>query len=369
MWALFVLSSSPLSCSVYKMQQLSEKQRRDLIVQYRIRHPVLSKYAIAVYFKEFGISKSTIYSVLSTYDNRGTTERADGSGTVAKKMPPKRVRALLNCVTNSSAPSQNLLARKYLISQQYVCKILRHNGLRSYKKQKAPAVTEKQRPLQKIRIDRLYRHILSGNAEPQIIMDDESYFTLSGSNIPQNDHYYADACGSAVNSIKLRRQAKFEHKLMVWITVSPAGISRPYFCPSGEALNAEVYQNKCILGRLLPFINLHHQDGQYLFWPDLASCHYARSTVSLLQQLGINVVAKEMNPPNCPQLRPIEEFWGMLKQLVYANGWSASNHQQLKRRIQLCLRKVDGNVVRQMMASVKSGIRKARAEGVDTLIH
>lgn len=230
-------------------------------------------------------------------------------------------------------------------------------------------MTEKQIPVQKVRIDRLYRHILSIGCEIQIIMDDESYFTFSGSNMAQNDHYYASSSVSAEGSRTFRRQAKFQNKLMMWIAVSPAGMSQPFFCPSHEAVNAAIYQSKCIQQRLLPFIQLHHHDGQYLFWPDLASCHYAGSTLHLFERLGIHIVPKEMNPPNCPQLRPIEDFWGILKQLVYANGWCATSHHQLKRRIKFCLGKVDHDVVRRMMTGVKSRLRKARANGVDALIH
>ena len=33
--------------------------------------------------------------------------------------------------------------------------------------------------------------------------------------------------------------------------------------------------------------------------------------------------AKEDNPPATPQIRPIEQFWSMLKAKVYENNWSA----------------------------------------------
>jgi hypothetical protein len=351
------------------MQTLTQKQRRDLVVQHRVTHPALTNYAIAKFFKELGISESTTYSILASFSARGTTERRCGSGRHVEKMPPTRVRTLINSVKTSAITSQNQLARKYGICQSYVCKIIKRDGLRSFKKQRAPVVSEKQVPVQKTRNDRLYRHILSSSVEPQIIMDDESYFTFSGGDMPGNDHYYAYERGSGKNGMEFRRQAKFEEKIMMWIAISPAGISRPYFCPSRGALNAASYQRKCITQRLVPFIHLYHQDNNYLFWPDLASCHYAGSTMQLLQQLRIVVVDKAMNPPNCPQLRPIEDFWGILKQLVYAKGWHAKSHQQLKRRILLCLAKVDINVVRNMMCNVKRRIREARAEGMDALIH
>jgi hypothetical protein len=351
------------------MQRLTEKERRDIVVQYKCNHPSLSNYAIYKFFLELGISKSTTFSILASYAVHGTTERQIGSGRPAVKIPPNKVHAIVSAVKCSTPLSQNVLARKHGVSQPYVCQILRSQGLKSYKKKKAPSVTDKQRQVQKIRLDRLYRQILSKNCDPMFIMDDEAYFTFSGSNMPQNDHYYSTACGLAENAVKFRQQAKFEDKLMCWIAVSPRGIAKPYFCPSREAVNAQIYQTKCIQQRLIPFINLNHQDGNYIFWPDLASCHYARSTLNLLQHHNICVVPKEMNPPNCPQLRPIEDFWGMLKQVVYAKGWRAENHEQLKRRIKYSLGKIDVHIVQNMMSALKSKIRKARASGVEDLVH
>ena len=39
-------------------------------------------------------------------------------------------------------------------------------------------------------------------------------------------------------------------------------------------------------------------------------------------------VPKNLNPPNAPQIRPIEMYWGALKQKVYAKNWSAKNRDQ-----------------------------------------
>ncbi|RNA02961.1 glucosylceramidase 4 [Brachionus plicatilis] len=47
----------------------------------------------------------------------------------------------------------------------------------------------------------------------------------------------------------------------------------------------------------------------------------------------INYVTKDINPPNVPQARPIENFWSCLSENVYEGGWQASNDQQM---INLC---------------------------------
>ncbi len=71
--------------------------------------------------------------------------------------------------------------------------------------------------------------------------------------------------------------------------------------------------------KLKTFIDNNHSDGQYIFWPDLASAHYARNT-NAYESLNIKVLPKECNPPNVPQIRPIESLWVELKCRVFLNG-------------------------------------------------
>jgi lipoate synthase len=45
----------------------------------------------------------------------------------------------------------------------------------------------------------------------------------------------------------------------------------------------------------------------------LAKAHYAKSIQNYLREQNINFVQEEDNPPNLPECRPIEDFWGVLK--------------------------------------------------------
>ena len=56
-----------------------------------------------------------------------------------------------------------------------------------------------------------------------------------------------------------------------------------------------------------------------MFWPDLASAHYSKRSLEEMERLNIVVVPKSANPPNVPQLRPIENFWANLKRKIYSN--------------------------------------------------
>ena len=94
------------------------------------------------------------------------------------------------------------------------------------------------------------------------------------------------------------------------------------------AINQEVYHDECIIKRLIPFIQEYHRDGKYVYWLDLASSHYAKSVTDWLEQQKVPYVPKQMNP--------IEDFWAILKQEVYMDGWMAKNVDQLETRITFC---------------------------------
>ncbi len=158
----------------------------------------------------------------------------------------------------------------------------------------------------------------------QLIMDDEKYFTFAG-DIASNQSYYTVDPATTPYHIKFKRRAKFEPKLLVWMAVSPKGISRVYIHRSKVAVDTETYLNECIRKRLIPFINHYHADDSVLFWPNLATTHYVHEVQKLLANHGIPYVQREKDPLNVPQVRPIETIWTLLEQKVYENNWEAQN--------------------------------------------
>ena len=131
--------------------------------------------------------------------------------------------------------------------------------------------------------------------------------------------------------MKYYDKAKYEAKILVWVAISPAGISSSFILPSKMAINQEVYLEECLKKRLLPFVKKYHSTGNYVFWPDLASSHYANSVQEWLVESKIPYIPKKMNIANVPEIRPIEDFWAFLKRKVYMNGWEAKNLDHLKK--------------------------------------
>ena len=57
--------------------------------------------------------------------------------------------------------------------------------------------------------------------------------------------------------------------------------------------------------------------------------------------MQINFLPPNKNPPNCRQIRPIEQFWAYLKRNVYDNGKEFHPINQLVNRIRYLLKHLD----------------------------
>ena len=105
-----------------------------------------------------------------------------------------------------------------------------------------------------------------------------------------------------------------------------------------------------------------------MFWPDLASSHYATSVQQHLQTEKIRFVPKNRNPANVPKVRPIEDFWGLLKQKVYENDWTAKNIPQLIKRIKWSITKIYTKLIQNTCKSVHTTrLDRAARYGIESL--
>ncbi len=57
--------------------------------------------------------------------------------------------------------------------------------------------------------------------------------------------------------------------------------------------------------KLIHFIEKHHKDSQYVFWPDKPSSHYAKIVTAYLDDHNIKCVPKKINTTNLLELQCI----------------------------------------------------------------
>lgn len=230
-----------------------------------------------------------------------------------------------------------------------------------------PKVSEDQEVTQKIRLKSLVKKIFYARNDVLCIMDDESYFTLDG-NEWQGKNYF-EKSGNVVDvNVKYVEHTKFPKKVLLWVAISPRGISKPVFFESGLAVNVDRYINFC-LPKVHDFIIEKHRGANVMFWPDLVSSHCSKRALDRMEELNIPYVPKTENPPNVPQLRPIEDFWANLKRRVYVNNFRPKNIQSLIRKIKSELVKMPTATFSTAMENVPQNCRKAARMGVIFFLH
>lgn len=338
-----------------------EDNLRFRVYKFYSDHIDKGKYFTALHFKNEGVAKSTIYSILRRCQAGQDFVRKVGSGRKPKIMVQNKLKQVELLFNNSCSISIRQAARKFSVSKSYVHRIVNNKLKLKYRKKiSIPSRSEKQINLAKTKCGRLYRFF----GDKQFILDDESYFTLTHSSINGNDGFYTKDVSGTPATVKFSKKAKFEQKVLVWIAIGPQGMSQCFIRKSGYAITAKRYLNECIKRRLIPYIHSNYTEGEYVFWPDQASAHYAKIVIDYLKAENIEFVDKHLNAACVPEIRAIEDFWSYLKSLVYAKGWHAKTLKQLITRIKYCLKKVDRNVVQRLAISSKKRIDIVRRHGV-----
>lgn len=68
-------------------------------------------------------------------------------------------------------------------------------------------------------------------------------------------------------------------------------------------------------------------------------------------------LGKTLNPPNCPELRPIERYWALVKNNLKKTGQRAENVDSFLRSWKNCSEKVSEEVVQDLMKGVRRKVR------------
>ena len=347
----------------------SKKSLRNSVFDFYQIHKEKGKPYTVNHFAGHGYTKNHLYALLKTFDERQSSERKAGSGR-PRSMSKKDQKRLAKLVNHKTGCSQRKLARKFNVSKTTITREIKHQGCLYYKRKRAPKTTPEQRERQKERLKKLSRDVFRPKGPAHIVMDDESYFTLDGCAMPGNSGFYSSDRKETPNEVKHRSESKFPEKVMVWTVISYRGLGEIYVSKKGECMNRHIYIKEC-LPRVKKFEKKFYKAREkkdIWFWPDLASAHYAKDTIAEMTAIDLQYITKELNPPNAPQIRPIENYWSALRQKVYENNWSAKNRKQLITRIKYCAKKVESKVYQNMFANLKSKMRRAVKNGLESLI-
>jgi transposase len=318
-------------------------------------------------FSGLGAPKATLYRWIARLQATGTLARKSGSGRWPGRIKiatKANIRRIVQKFNHRSGCSQRKEAKKWNTTQQYVSFLLKkHTNIKCRKKIKRPLMSEKQKAESRPKCRKLSEKF----ADLEFVIDDESYLTKANTSLAGNDRFYSDNVNETPDNVKYKYKEKYEEKVLVYVAISPRGISKPVFFKSGLAINANVYRDECLKKSLVPFLRKHHRDNRFVFWPDLASAHYAKTVQVYLQGEKVTFVPKSLNPANVPKVRPIEDFWAVLKQKVYENGWSAKTIKQLIARIKWAFTKIEKVTFQRITEGVHKRLRKMAKYGIDAV--
>jgi len=317
-----------------------------------------SRAQIVRNFIDFGVPRSTANKWYCDLVCDRENFLVNNAGRPQMKITSSIKKKILGMTENKVFPGYRAVGRKLNTDHHTAKKLVQKLAIVIKKRKKVPKVSPKQEATIVERLPKLSKQL----NYRMVIMDDETYFDVSGHNFYGGQSYSSTDPDSCPDSIKYRFNEKFNKKLLVWAAISEFGISDLYYHQCSGAMNADIYIQECIKNRLRKFVQKHN--CRTIFWPDLASSHYARKTLDTLEELQINYVSKDCNPHNVPQLRPIETFWSNLKAAVYSDGFAPENVEQLINKVKICVKKFKPDYFRRLMVKMKKKINLASENGL-----
>lgn len=244
----------------------------------------LKKDEIVQKFREFRAKKSITHNYFRKLSIDKENDLNANIGCPKTRIRPQQIKKILSMTESKIFPGFSAIGRAIGVSDKTAKKLLSENGVKVRSRRKIPKVTCEQVKRQDDRLPRLFKRL----QRHRIFMDDETYFDLDGHSFYGGERFsFSKSIDGVPDDIRFREKAKFGKKLMLWIAISDYGHSEPYFHESLGAINADIYVKECIEKRLIPMLN-NNQNNLHVFWPDLASAHYANKTLDALSGWNVN---------------------------------------------------------------------------------
>lgn len=330
------------------------------VVHYYEKVSLFDKENTVRHFTAEGKHKNSIYRIIRRYEQSGEVNFKKIPGRPRVQTSPKKVRRVKAAFTKDPTTSVRVAARKLNLDKSAVSRIKVHDlGIKAQTQKKAPKYIKNQEQRAKTGLRKVYKK----TREKVLVIDDETYVTFDPSQLPGRKFFHAQNINEVKYEDRFKKITKFPKKYLIWQAMDEEGhISQTYI--SDGTMNADVYLNECLKKRLIPFIKQHHEIDEVLFWPDLATSHYANTVKNFLVEEKVDFVQKKDNPPNVPQARGIELFWALCKQRYSTRKVEPKNLHGFKLIWQKISKQVAGEVGIDVMRHAAKMIREIGYKGV-----
>lgn len=331
------------------MSSKSENTRKEDVDIY-LKNPNLSYSDIG---KGAGITRQTARNIILKFLRDKTTKRLKAGGRCSGTIDKIGEKKVLGALKRNPGLSVRDLAKKTGLAKSTVQDIKCRNNLRSFKVQKMPNRNDEQDKRAKTRARRLLDKMLNGFSGC-IIQDDETYIKADFRQMPGSVFYSAVSRGGVKKIYKYRKVDKFAKKYLLWQALCTCGRRSSVFVTKAT-MNGRLYINECLKKRLLPLYKAH--TIKPLFWPDLSTVHYAKDSVAWYTSNGVKYVTKECNPPNTPEIRPIEKWWGITKSKLIKSKKIAKDEKHLRKIWTQQANILGDTTVQRLMGGIKRKVR------------
>lgn len=88
----------------------------------------------------------------------------------------------------------------------------------------------------------------------------------------------------------------------------------------------------------------------------MASCHYAKKVLEWYESEGVDFVPKDYNPPNSPEIRPIEKYWANIEKSLLLSKKRIKSLDRMRREWTRACALVTKDVQR-LMHGIKTQVR------------
>lgn len=266
--------------------------------------------------------------VVSTFLANPETYGKNHGGGWEPKITKREERAIIRLASNSSAPISKIKqVLSVEASKSTIRKVLHQTDYIKYVKMKSkPKLTDRHK------IDRVEwasLQIRIGRIWTDVVFSDEKKFNLDGPD--RLTHYWHDL--RKVETIRSRR-VHGGGSVMVWGCFGWGSGVRLTFVSS--KMNTNDY-TEMLAVEMVPFGN-DLGGPNWVFQQDNAPIHKAAVTRGWFANQGIQVLPW---PSLSPDMNPMENVWGMLVRLIYAEGKQYESVEQLKSGISAAVNQID----------------------------
>ena len=343
-----------------RMKAAEARSLRKRVVQtYQSANFACNRTKTIQHFVKEGHSYATIHQMLQQFITCGKSSPLKKSG-----RPLKTTKKFVNSVKNKFKKDANLsnryLAKKLKVDESTIRVAKKKANIKTRKCQKAPLYKNDQESRAKTNCRKLSDKKF---VRKFVIMDDETYVLATRTSTPGNK-YYSCIDGQDVSpSKKFKQTEKFPKKFLIWQAIGDDGKVSPSKVLSGT-MNTDTYF-ECIEKVLIPWIKEEYGAQNVVFWPDMASCHYAKKVIAILRAENIDFVERAENAPNLPQGRPIERFWALCKKEMSVDIRDINHMDKEWKKVSKKVAEMHGQ---RIMQGLRSKIRKVGRKGVYSIL-